>query len=183
MGKTVTIHQPAYLPWLGYFDKIVAADVFVFLDSVQFGKNSFTNRNKVKTANGPVWLTVPLRTKGHTKRILRDIEISPDPRWKKKHIETIRQSYTQTPYFDQYFGAVERFILEADKSFCDFVYEMTLYFLATLGIQTKVIRSSRLRVTGKKSRLIENLCVHLDADLYISGPFGRTYLELPRFAT
>ncbi len=71
----VSIHQPAYLPWLGYLDRIARSDLFIFLDNVQFERNSFTNRNQIKTANGPVWLTVPVLVQGHLTKKLTQIMI------------------------------------------------------------------------------------------------------------
>ena len=86
--KVISIHQPAYLPWLGYFHKILLSDVFVYLDTVQFEKNSFINRNKILGASGSFWLTVPVKTKGHTDKTLMDLEINGD-HWKIKHIKSI----------------------------------------------------------------------------------------------
>ena len=84
----ISIHQPAYLPWLGYFDKIQRSDFFIYLDSVQLEKNSYsyTYRNKIKTPQGSTWLTIPLKTKGYTTKSIRDIRIDNSQHWKKKHL-------------------------------------------------------------------------------------------------
>src|SRR5450631_1867991 len=99
----VAIHQPAYLPWLGYFDRIAASDLFIFLDTVQFERNSFTNRNRIKTASGPIWLTVPVRLRGHMEKILNEIEIDNTKGWKKKHLRAVEQNYHRAPMFAKNF--------------------------------------------------------------------------------
>ena len=98
----ISAHQPAYLPWCGYFQRISMSDVFVILDEVQFEKNSFTNRNQIKTSNGVFWLTVPVRLKGHLSSNIKQIEISDNGQWAKKHWKTIKQNYLKAPFFDLY---------------------------------------------------------------------------------
>ena len=94
----VSIHQPAYLPWLGYFDKIARADLFIWLDNVQFQKNSFQNRNKILTKDGPVWLTVPMRTSGVLYETpLKDVEIDNSKNWRVKHLSSIKMNYGKAP--------------------------------------------------------------------------------------
>src|SRR4051812_8168590 len=96
----VSINQPAYLPWLGYFDRIARSDLHVVLDDVQFEKNSFVNRNKVRIKDGWCWLTVPVLTKGRFRDLpINRLEISSDRNWCHKHLETIRMNYARTDYF------------------------------------------------------------------------------------
>src|SRR5215470_5119272 len=95
----LTIHQPAYLPWLGYFDRIAQSDAFIFLDNVQFERNSFTNRNRIKTANGPIWLTVPVRLNGHLDQTILATEIDERRDWRRKHLRAIEQNYRRAPCF------------------------------------------------------------------------------------
>src|ERR1035437_4150954 len=97
----LTAHQPAYLPWLGYFDKIIKSDIFVYLDTVQFEKNSFTNRNKVKTPQGAAWLTVPVKIKGHIGKTMMEIEIDNSQDWRKKHLNTIFMNYKKAARFEE----------------------------------------------------------------------------------
>src|SRR6202040_3775048 len=95
----LSIHQPAYLPWLGYFDRIARSDKFVYLDNVQFERNSFINRNRIKTPHGPIWLTIPVRLKEHFNRTIADIEIDAQQDWKRKHLRSIEQNYRRAPDF------------------------------------------------------------------------------------
>ena len=85
----VSIHQPAYLPWLGYMDKVLKSGTFVYLDTVQIGKNSFSYRNKIKTPQGSTWLTVPLKMKGHMSNVIKDVRIDNSQQWRKKHLKNI----------------------------------------------------------------------------------------------
>ena len=97
-----TAHQPAYLPWLGYFHKISLSDEFILLDSVQFEKNSFTNRNKIKVSNGEAWLTIPVEMKGHINRNINEMVIDEKFDWRKKHWNSLLMNYKKSPYFSIY---------------------------------------------------------------------------------
>src|SRR4051812_40502325 len=104
----LSINQPAYLPWLGYFDRIARSDAHVVLDHVQFEKNSFTNRNKIAAANGPQWLTVPLLTKGKFGDLaINRIEIDNGQAWRKKHWASLSQVYCKAPHWQAYAPALE----------------------------------------------------------------------------
>jgi len=178
--KVVSVHQPAYIPWLGYFHKILLSDVFVYLDTVQFEKNSFINRNKILGANGPFWLTVPVKTKGHTDKTLMDLEINED-RWQVKHIKSIELNYMKTPFFSEVFPKVKDVLLKAGSSFADFTYMMLEMFTNGLGIDTEIVRSSDLKVTGNKSELVKNIVKSLEGRIYVSGKLGKGYLNLEEF--
>ncbi len=178
----VSIHQPAYLPWLGYFDRISASDLFVFLDSVQFEKNSFTNRNRIKTAKGALWLTVPVLSQGHLQKRLVDIKIDGTQNWKRKHLRAIEQNYSKAPFFaDRFDRLVGSYGCETD-GLAEFCYRQLQFWLGELSISTPVVRASELDVAGSKSDLIVALCKRLGATAYLSGPFGRDYLQEDSFA-
>src|SRR5438105_3134011 len=109
MSKRVAvILQPSYLPWLGYFAQMNRSDVFVVYDDVQYDKHSWRNRNRIKTPQGPLWLTVPVLTRGQNKPTNRDIAIDNSTDWPRKHLQTIRQNYTRAKFFDDYIGLVEQ---------------------------------------------------------------------------
>jgi len=178
--KVVSIHQPAYIPWLGYFHKIFLSDIFVYLDTVQFEKNSFINRNKILGAGGPFWLTVPVKTKGHTSKTLMDLEINGD-HWKLKHIKSIELNYAKTLFFSEVFPKVRESILNAGNSFTDFAYMMLEMFTEGLKIDTRIVRSSNLKVTESKSELVKNIVKSLGGQIYVSGKLGEDYLNLEEF--
>jgi len=177
----VTIHQPAYLPWLGYFEKIKKSDVYVFLDSVQFEKNSFTNRNKIKTPQGSSWLTVPVSMRGHTQSSLVDIEIDQLQGWRNKHLKSIYASYKKAPRFEECYPKLELLFQTNYQYLADLCYDHLLFWLAELGITTRVVRSSQLDFQSSNSQLVLDICNEFDARLYISGELGRGYLNETQF--
>jgi hypothetical protein len=101
-NKIVGILQPGYLPWLGFFEQLHRCDIFVIYDDVQFEKGSWRNRNRIKTPNGPQWLTVPVLLKGQGFPSIKDVAINQSIGWQKKHIKTITQNYSKAPFFDLY---------------------------------------------------------------------------------
>lgn len=173
----LTAHQPAYLPWLGYFHKVAISDVLVILDEVQFEKNSFTNRNRIKTPQGDIWLTVPVLMTGHMGKKILDMEISNNTNWKEKHWKSIYLNYKKAPYFNKYadfFESVYKKEWEKLTELLDFLF---LFFLKELGIQTRIFKQSELGVCTKKQELILDLCKKLEADCFIFGKLGRDYAD------
>lgn len=179
----VSINQPAYLPWLGYFARIAASDLHVELDHVQFEKNSFVNRNRIRTANGPAWLTVPVLTKGRFGNLPIDaLEIDNARPWANKHWETIRQAYGKAAHFRPTADFVRSALERRWTRLGDLMRETNEHFRRALGIATPVRRSSTMSPQGTKSDLVLNLCKAAGATVYLSGPLGRGYLEEARFA-
>ena len=184
MSRIVSIHQPAYLPWLGYLDRIRRSDVFVFLDNVQFQRNSFQNRNKVRTAQGWTWLTVPLLSKGHTEGVLSDIEINPAQPWQRKHLSTIAQSYAGAPFRERVMSWLAPFYSAQWAGLADLCWAMLETHLKQFNITTKLVRARDMDDRGeRKSNLVLDLCRQLDATTYISGPQGRGYIDEASFAS
>ncbi|HEY9746184.1 MAG TPA: WbqC family protein [Oculatellaceae cyanobacterium] len=177
----VSVHQPAYLPWLGYFDKIIRSDVFVYLDTVQFEKNSFINRNRIKTVQGVAWLTVPVKIKGHFDKTLQEIEIDNTQDWKKKHLRSIYFNYKKAPRFEVCYPKLEALYAKDYLLLSELCWEHLRFWLRELKINTTLVRASELPVSGKGSDLILSLCQHLGAKTYISGCLGRNYLQQKDF--
>lgn len=180
----ITIHQPEHLPWLGFFNKIAKAELFVILDSVQFEKNYFQNRNKILGTNGVQWINIPVSTKGHMGKTIAQTEISlagGNENWKNKYLQTITQSYKKYPYFSEVFPILEEAIMLDTKYFCEINIKIIKGFCDALKIFVKYIRSSELNVDGLKSTLILDICREVDADIYIAGPSGRDYLDMKSF--
>lgn len=185
MERTVTIVQPSYIPWRGYFDLIRRADTFVFYDDVQYDKHGWRNRNRIKTANGPLWLTIPVLSKGTLARhtLVKDIEIDERSDWRQKHLESIRHAYRHAPYFDDTFRFLSEAYAHRGSRLCDFTVELTEKIARILGLTPTVVRSSELGVSGEKmDRLMATLGA-VQATHYISGPAARDYIEPSRFET
>ena len=173
----VSINQPAYLPWAGYFHRIAASDVHVVLDHVQFEKNSFTNRNKVRTHQGWTWLTVPVRTKGRFGDLaINRAEIAAGPNWARKHWDTLRLGYAKAPYFQEHARFFQGVYSREWTSLDALLRETTNYLLEALGIGTRILYSSQMSPQGSKAQMVLNLCRTAGAQVYFSGALGRDYL-------
>lgn len=172
----LSAHQPAYLPWLGYFDKIARVDTFVYLDTVQFEKNSFINRNQIKTPQGALWLTIPVKTKGHISGSLHTTEIDDSQPWRTKHLKSIEMNYRKALRFDKCFPKIETLLTMAESNLANFCFYQLSFWLEELGIDTRIVRSSELPIASSKSDLVLDLCQHFGARHYLSGALGRDYL-------
>ena len=175
----VTIHQPEHLPWLGFFHKISRAELFVVLDSVQYRKNYFQNRNRIRTANGWTWLTVPVKRNINT--LIKDVEIDNNQNWRKKCWNSIYFTYKKAPFFCEYSNVLENFYKQDWINLCELNIQLIKQFLRFLYSEPVILRSSEMDVQGKGSKLILNICKEVDADTYISGIFGKEYLKLSDF--
>lgn len=172
----LSAHQPAYLPWLGYFDKIARANLFVYLDTVQFEKNSFINRNRIKTPQGEQWLTVPVRVKGHMSSTLRELQTDHTQPWRAKHLKSIAMNYSRATHFRRLLPQLETLLGVDELYLVDLCFAQLRIWLDELGITTPLVRSSELAISSTKSNLILDMCRHFRATRYLSGTLGRGYL-------
>lgn len=179
------ILQPSYIPWRGYFHQIHRSDVFVFYDDVQYDKHGWRNRNRIKTANGPAWLTIPVLNRGCvTENILiKDVEIARDHRWAKKHWTSIRQAYgKRAPHLERYASLLETFYRAPPRLLADFTIPLTIALARALGIEeTRFVRSSELGVTGERVDRLIRILQRLGVNVYLSGPSARSYIDPERF--
>ncbi len=172
----VAINQPTYLPWMGYFDLIDQVDMFVVLDNVQFEKQSWQQRNRIKTPSGLQWLTVPVKFRGRFGQLIHDVEIR-EPQFWRNHVRGIELAYRRAPYFDQYFPRLSRLLEERSTSrLMDLNFSLLRWLLDMLEIQTPLVTSSSLRQSGKRTELLGNICQTLGATEYISPLGSATYL-------
>jgi len=179
------INQPNYLPWRGYFHQIYKADVFVFYDDVQYDKHGWRNRNRIKTANGSVWLTVPVAKKGNVEKhtSINEIAIDWTRDWSRKHWKTIEQAYGKAPFFEMYWPTLKEAYLERHEKLADLTIQLTVLLSELLGIaKTKFMRSSSLTATGTKTDRLLGLLKQLGATHYISGPAAKAYLDEEKLA-
>lgn len=179
----VTIHQPEHLPWLGFFNKLSKAEVFVILDSVQFEKNYFQNRNRIIGSNGAQYIGVPVNISGHMDGTIATTEIAVkmNPTWKRKYLNTIKMSYAKHPFFTEVYSILEEIINMDTIYIADLNIAIFQKFAEKMGFQPKYIRSSELGISGLKSKLILDICKYVNAKTYIAGPSGRDYLDMKSF--
>jgi len=179
----VSIHQPAYFPWLGYFDKIIQSDIFVYLDTVQFQKNSFQNRNKIRTSQSWIWLTVPVITKNVLFTTpLNKIKIDNKQKWRKKHYQSICMNYSKSTHFKKYRPLIENYFTKEWEYLSDLCFKMLIDFLNILNISTTIIKSSDMKEKNvSKNDLILEICKDLKATTYFSGKCGQDYIDEDSF--
>ena len=179
----VSINQPAYLAWLGHFERIAMSDLHVVLDDVQFPKNDTVNRNRVRcrgSTTGWQWLTVPVR-KVHMKP-LNQVEVNNDAAWGRKHWRTLEQEYGSEPRFGEFAPFWEETLNWSWPKLVHLIEVTMLWTLRELEVKTPMLKSSQLHGTGRKSELMLSLCHEVGATVYLSGPYGREYLDEERFA-
>jgi len=176
----VYVHQPEYLPWLGFFDKLSRCDIYVVYDDAQYQHGGFHNRNRIRTPPGWEWLTVPIRH-GHP-QLIKDVKIAGD-QWKNKHLNNIKRHYKKTPYFQEYYPIIEEAITADHEMLIDLNLQLIKAFAEILGINTKMVRSSEFPYGGtEKNEKLVSLCKYLCADTYLSGSGGRSYIREEVFA-
>jgi hypothetical protein len=180
----ISISQPAYLPWLGYFDRVANSDLAVVLDSVMLERSSktrFTNRNKIRTEEGWMWLTVPVKTSGLGQPLIRDVMLDNEQKWQQKHWKSLQHNYSKAEFFNAHFKWFDDFYNTKWDCLLDLLEYSTNYLLNVLDIQTKFVSASKIPANGHKADLILNICKELGATTYLSGPFGRDYLNIHDF--
>src|SRR6185503_8447932 len=182
----VAVHQPHYMPWLGYLHRMAQADLFIVLDHVQFERRNYQNRTMIRMNGEPRWLTVPVEQRSQKERIdekLIDNAQHGTPRWwSSSHFQTIRQAHRAAPFMSQYAPALRQVfdtrwtrLVELNAALLEFLRD-------AFAIRTRIVRSSELGVTGAKSELILNLCRAVRADALLVGLGGsRDYLDKAAF--
>ena len=174
----VAMHQPHYLPWLGYIDKIDRVDLFIFLDHVQFERSNWQNRNYVKSPTGPVLLTVPVFQNSKDERIVEKVVDDRRP-WRRKHRRTIEHAYHAAPYWSSLSEDVLGLYDKPWSALADLAIESATMLLQPFEIDTPWIRSSSVgEIPGKKTEMIAQLCEAVGATAFLSGDTARDYLDV-----
>ncbi len=176
----VAVHQPQYLPWLGYFDKMRRADVFCYLNDVQYKKNEWQNRNRIKTAQNWQWITVPVRYRFPEK--INEVQINNTTHWSKKHFQALITNYSRAPYFKAYISIFEDIFSKE----WELISELNVYLIerlrSVLDIQEKrTVISSDLNLRNDPTDRLIDICKALGADTYLAGQGGADYMDLERF--
>ncbi len=179
------ILQPSYIPWRGYFHQIYKADLFIFYDDVQYDKNGWRNRNRIKTSQGLQWLTIPVHTKGSVPEStpINKIKISWEKPWPLHHRRGIQFAYRNAPFFSQYECIFSNIFSRKPDFLADFTIETTIEISRLLGINhTQFMRSSDLpNIIGARTDRLISILKYVGADHYISGPSARDYIEHEKF--
>lgn len=175
----LTAYQPAYLPWLGLFDRVRQADLFVLCDTDRYTPKDFCNRNRVMTKNGPVWLTVPVLG-GRDQRIC-DVLIDNTKPWARKHWRTIESAYSKALFFNEYAQDLE-YVITRGHMRLEHLNDATIYRLLDLfDLSPRLKFASEHGFHGSGSDFILDMCQQLGATKYLCGSQGRNYLNLPAF--
>jgi len=177
----VAIHQPNFLPWLGYFYKVAKCDVFVFLDDAQYSKNSFINRNKVKTSQDAIWLTVPVSFKFG--ELINEVKINNQIPWREKHLKTFEMNYKRADFFEDVFEIIKGIYCSKDwQNLSDLNISLAEAIACYLGLNTPFVKSSALSVEAKSTELLMQIVKKVGGDIYLSGFGGVKYQEETEFA-
>ena len=172
-GRRVAISQSNYIPWRGYFDLIGSVDEFIFYDDAQYTKD-WRNRNRIKTPQGPLWLTIPVGTDRN--RRICDVTI-PDEEAGRKHWQVLAANYKRAPYFEEIAGWLRPYFDESWTSLSLLNHRMTAAICAFLGIRTKLSRSYDYAATGDRNGRLLALCQEAGGTTYLSGPRAADYLD------
>jgi len=175
-SRIVAIHQPNFLPWIGYFYKIAKSDIFVFLDNVQYTKNSFINRNKIKTPQSAMWLTVPVSF--NFGQLINEVKINNEINWREKHIRTLEMNYKRANFFEDVFEIIKKiYYLKNWQNLSDFNISLTKTIASYLGLDKPFVKSSALGIKGKSTELLIQIVKKVGGNVYLSGFGGAKYQE------
>jgi hypothetical protein len=175
----VSVHQPQYLPYLGFFHKLARSDAFVVLDTVQFLRRGYQHRAQIKTQQGSSWLTVPVEA--HQSTVISEVAISQSEPWQRRHVSAIRTNYGRATFFDRYAEPLTDLIRSPWRSLTELDVALARWVMAELGISVPIVRASDLDVDGARSDLLAGLCRAVGGDTYLSGVGGSRYMDLSVF--
>lgn len=177
----IAILQPGYLPWLGFFDLMYQSDIFVIFDDVQYTIRDWRSRNRIKTPDGILWLTVPVKAKGVSEKLIKEVEIDNTQQWQKKHLMSLKSFYKKAKYFDEILTLINDIYKNNYKFLIDVDMNIILKIYNHFSLKTKILFSSEIPSTGKKDKKLLSICKYLNATHYLSGNAAKEYLREPLF--
>ena len=175
----MTLHQPQFLPWLGYLDKIDRADLFIVLDTVQFKKNEWQNRNRIRTADGWQWLTVPVLH--HFGQRVQEVTINPTAAWREQHLRALEMHYARAPFMNQYLPTLRAIYTQPWTRLSDLNLAVIRWLLQAYGITTPLRCASVMVAREEPTDRLIDLCRAVGATRYLAGPGADGYMDKPRF--
>ena len=177
--NSISIHQPDFIPYFGFFNKISKSDTFVIMDNVQLSRSGWTHRDQIKTKKGVEWITIPIK-KIKEKQLIKDVKIDEQKNWRKKHLNVIYENYKNSKYFDECYS-IKTIYDNKTNSLLEFnLFAIKLLF-KKLDIKPEIVFLSELNVSGNKSQLLINILNKLGVKNYISGIGAKDFLNLPEF--
>lgn len=175
----ITIHQPDFLPWLGFFNKIRLADLFVIGDHVQYRNKGYQNRNRIKTSKGAQWLTIPIvHNWGQPINKVKILSREQDGNmWNDLHLKTLQVNYGKAPFYDKYIEIFEKVYKKNDHLLADVNLDFLKSIFGILGIDKPMVKTSEMNLVENKTELIVEICKKTGADSYLSGMGGAKYMD------
>jgi hypothetical protein len=175
----IFVHQPEYIPWLGFFDKLARCEVFVIYDDAQYVHGGYQNRNRIRTAQGWRWLTTPIIH--HHPQLIKDVRIS-GTQWRKEHIRILSHNYEKAPFFKDYFPLIKEALSFNHELLIGLNLHLIKIVADVLGIKGKMIRSSEFPYHGQeKNEKLISMCKFMGSDTYLSGSGGKAYVDEKAF--
>jgi len=182
MKRTITIHQPDFLPWLGFFDRWKQSDLLIILDDVQFLRRGWHHRDRIKTRDGLAWLTIPVQKKGNFEQMINQVKIDNQSDWQRRHLATIRHVYRKAPFFESIFESLHDAYLGKTELLVSFNLRLLEIAAELLGIDTPYILASRYNVSGRKSERLIHLIQQEGGTDYLTGTGSKNYLDVGLFS-
>jgi hypothetical protein len=178
----IAAHQPNFIPWIGYFFKLLKSDYFVLLDDVPFSRGSYTNRAKIKTPQGEQWLTLPVKKSGRLNQLISKAELDEGRDWRRKALGIIQGCYWEAPFFKAYLPQFGEILEGGTGSLAQINAEIIAWMAGILEISTPMVKSSELTgVDGHSTERLVSICKALGADEYLSGFGGQKYQDAEVF--
>lgn len=175
--KKIAILQSNYIPWKGYFDMINMVDEFILYDDMQYTRRDWRNRNKIKTPNGLIWLTIPVEVKGKYFQKISETKVN-EKDWAKKHWQSITHNYSKSKYFKEYKDVFEELYLNCHEEYLSQInYKFIVAINKILGIKTKIRWSSEFKLVDGQTEKLLGICKDCDTDIYLSGPAAKDYFD------
>ena len=174
---TVSIMQPTFLPWTGYFNLMANSDIFVFLDDVQFEKQSWQQRNRIIQNKNECMLSLPVLTKGKHDQLIADVILDDKHNWREKQLKTIQNAYSKHLFGNLILDIFEKYITKGSSKLCELNTAFIIKIKEMLNLKTNIIFSSNLKAEGKRSNKIYNICKMLGATQYLSPVGSKEYIE------
>lgn len=177
----LSIHQPNYWPYPGLIGKIMMSDMFVFLTNVQLEKRSWQCRNRIKTANGWNYLSVPIYTRGKYNQVINEVMLNNEEDWRNKHLRAIQLAYKKAPYYNQISDFIEELYSKKWDNLCELDIYIMEHVLTLLGSKTEIFYDTDLPVEGEKNELLIEICNNLGVDQYMSNKGSESYVDISKF--